>query len=122
MKGILFRYRDRWLHGKNCLEPLNLILIVQQHNRYNPHRLFAKVALHAFSLQVLQKSIRKSVLRPLVPRFLLALRSAMRTGEFHNVSLRIAVQSSPTRSAYPHDFWNMPFHGFFSSLDPRPPD
>jgi hypothetical protein len=83
--------RYEWLFRENRRKSFNLILIVQHHYRYYSHRLLAEVALHSFTLQVLQKSIRKSILGPFAPRFLLPLRAAMRTEVFHYVLLRIAV-------------------------------
>ena len=59
--------------GKDSLEPFHFIVIVQQHHWHHLHRLLAKVALHAFSLKVLQESIRKPVLGPLAPCFFLSL-------------------------------------------------
>jgi hypothetical protein len=58
------------------------------------------MALHAFSLQILQKAIRKPIFCPLAPGLLLAFRAAMRTSKFNYVLLRIAVQSCPARAAH----------------------
>src|SRR5256885_4109481 len=49
-----------------------------------------------FSLEILQKAVRKMILRALPPGILLASRTAVRTDELDPVLLRIAVQSSPS--------------------------
>src|SRR5271166_4550080 len=95
---------------KHRLEPLHFIPIMQKHNGHDSHRLFAEMALHAFSLKVLQEPVCKPVLGPLAPCFLLAFRAAMRTLKFHRVRLRIALQSRPARAAYPDNFRNLPIH------------
>src|SRR6516225_2422251 len=71
------------------------------------------VALGFFSLHVLQKSIRETILSPPAPRSLLAFRAAMRTDEFHQVLLRIAVQSCPARAAHTNNLTNAPLHWEF---------
>src|ERR1700688_2533277 len=67
--------------------------------------------MRRLTLQILQKSIRKMILRTLAPGVLLALRSAVRTGVFHRILLRIAVQSGPARAAYTYCFYITPVHG-----------
>src|ERR1700732_4485382 len=62
------------------------------------------------TLQILQKSIREVILRTLAPGVLLALRPAVRTGVFHRILLRIAVQSGPARAAYTYCLIT-PVHG-----------
>src|SRR6202011_1453146 len=66
--------------------------------------------MRRLTLQILQKSIRKMILRTLAPGVLLALRAAVRTGVFHRILLRIAVQSGPARAAYTYCFIT-PIHG-----------
>jgi hypothetical protein len=107
------------LFGEHRFEAFDLILIVYQHYRRHAQRLLAEVALHTFPLQVLQKTVRELILGPLVPRFLPASRTAMRADKLYKILLRIAVQCSPARAAYAHDFGNMPLH-FESPSDPRP--
>jgi hypothetical protein len=63
-------------------------------------------------LQVLQKTIRKVILRPLTASILLARRAAVGANEFNPVLLRIAVQSCPASAAHPNRFYIAPFHGF----------
>src|ERR1700674_2495516 len=60
--------------------------------------------MRRLTLQILQKSIREVILRTLAPGVLLALRAAVRTGVFHRILLRIAVQSGPARAAYTYCF------------------
>src|ERR1700732_3165973 len=66
--------------------------------------------MRRLALQILQKSIREVILRTLAPGVLLALRPAVRTGVFHRILLRIAVQSGPARAAYTYCFVT-PVHG-----------
>jgi hypothetical protein len=66
--------------------------------------------MRRLTLQILQKTIREVILRTLAPGVLLALRSAVRTGVFHRILLRIAVQSGPARAAYTYSFIT-PVHG-----------
>ncbi|MDQ1405569.1 MAG: hypothetical protein QOG55_1198 [Acidobacteriaceae bacterium] len=67
--------------------------------------------MRRLALQILQKSIREVILRTLAPGVLLALRPAVRTGVFHRILLRIAVQSGPARAAYAYCFHITPVHG-----------
>src|ERR1700719_1970685 len=60
--------------------------------------------MRRLALQILQKTIREVILRTLAPGVLLALRPAVRTGVFHRILLRIAVQSGPARAAYTYCF------------------
>src|ERR1700716_3597795 len=66
--------------------------------------------MRRLALQILQKSIREVILRTLAPGVLLTLRPAVRTGVFHRILLRIAVQSGPARAAYTYCFVT-PVHG-----------
>ena len=66
--------------------------------------------MRRLTLQILQKSIREVILRTLAPGVLLTLRPAVRTGVFHRILLRIAVQSGPARAAYTYCFVT-PVHG-----------
>src|ERR1700682_3355208 len=66
--------------------------------------------MRRLTLQILQKSIREVILRTLAPGVLLAVRAAVRTGVFHRILLRIAVQSGPARAAYSYCFIT-PVHG-----------
>src|ERR1700693_254279 len=66
--------------------------------------------MRRLALQSLQKTIREVILRTLAPGVLLALRPAVRTGVFHRILLRIAVQSGPARAAYTYCFIT-PVHG-----------
>src|SRR6266576_2853166 len=83
-------------------------------------RLLAGMANGHFTLQVLQKTVREMVQRPLAPGILLVTRAAVRTDEFHLVLLRIAVQSSPPGAAYANRFCITPVHGSQPPPDPRP--
>src|ERR1700730_18527576 len=67
--------------------------------------------MRRLTLQILQKTICEVILRTLAPGVLLALRPAVRTGVFHRILLRIAVQSGPARAAYTHCFHITPVHG-----------
>src|ERR1700676_1090660 len=67
--------------------------------------------MRRLALQILQKTIREVILRSLAPGVLLALRAAVRTGVFHRILLRIAVQSGPARAAYTYCFYITPVHG-----------
>src|ERR1700760_2275360 len=69
------------------------------------------MALDALPLQILHESVGEVVLRALVPGFLLALRSAVRTHKINYVLLRIAAQSCPSRSTNADHFANLLFHG-----------
>src|ERR1700722_7400872 len=60
--------------------------------------------MRRLTLQILQKTICEVILRTLAPGVLLALRPAVRTGVFHRILLRIAVQSGPARAAYTYCF------------------
>src|ERR1700722_10559746 len=66
--------------------------------------------MRRLTLQILQKTIREVILRTLAPGVLLALRPAVRTGVFHRILLRIAVQSGPARAAHTYCFIT-PVHG-----------
>src|ERR1700730_2968084 len=66
--------------------------------------------MRRLTLQILQKTICEVILRTLAPGVLLALRPAVRTGVFHRILLRIAVQSGPARAAYAYCFIT-PVHG-----------
>src|SRR6516225_1129347 len=79
------------------------------------------MTLCSFALQVLQKTVCEPILAPLAPGLFLTLRAAMRTIELHCVLSRIAVQSSPARSAHTNNLRNVPVHGI-SSWDLRPPN
>src|SRR5216684_985794 len=97
--------------GKNGFEAASFILIVQHDNGNNAQILLAGVALRHFSLQVLQKAIRKMIKRTLAPGIFLVPRAAVRTDELHRVLLRIAVQSSPAGAAHTYSFEIVPAHG-----------
>src|ERR1700674_3111139 len=66
--------------------------------------------MRRLTLQILQKTICEVILCALAPGVLLALRPAVRTGVFHRILLRIAVQSGPARAAYSYCFIT-PLHG-----------
>src|SRR6202140_4768129 len=51
------------------------------------------------------------ILRTRARGVLLALRPAVRTGVFHRILLRIAVQSGPARAAHTYCFHITPVHG-----------
>jgi len=99
--------------GKNSFKAASFILIVQHHDRNHAQVLFARMALRHFSLQILQKTIRKMIERALAPGILFVPRAAVRTDEFHRVLLRIAVQSSPAGAAHTYSFEIVPVHRGF---------
>jgi len=68
------------------------------------------MALRYFALQILQKTICEMIQRTLAPGIFLIPRAAVRTGEFHCVLLRIAVQSGPARAAHAYYFYIAPVH------------
>jgi hypothetical protein len=87
----------RFFRGKHGFEAALFFVIVDKYYWYNTQTLFAKMALNAFSLQILHKAVGKSILRALMSRFLLALRSAMRAYIIDYVLLGITAQGRPTR-------------------------
>jgi hypothetical protein len=103
-KVELVRIHQVLFVGKNGFKAASFILIVQHHNGNNAQVLLAGVALCDFTLQVLQKTIRKMIKRTLAPGIFLVPRAAVRTDEFHRVQLRIAVQSSPAGAAHTNSF------------------
>jgi hypothetical protein len=96
--------------GKNGFESPRFILIVQHHDWHNSQPLFAGMALRHFALQILQKAIRKMILRALAPGIFLVPRTAVGTDEFHRVLPRIAVQCSPARTAHTYRDNITPIH------------
>jgi hypothetical protein len=72
--------------------------------------LAASTAIRYLTLQILQKTIREMILRPLATGILLAPFAAVRTDELDPVLLRIAVQSRPTGAAHADNFRVLPFH------------
>src|ERR1043166_4984297 len=113
-----FRLSSRWLvRGakqlirKYRLKSPRFILIMQHHNGYHAHRLPARPAVGNLALQVLQKPIRKMILRALTPGIFLASRAAVRTDVLDLVLLLIAVQSRPAGAAHAQHLRVSPFHG-----------
>jgi hypothetical protein len=100
--------------GKYCFESPRLILIVQHYYRHYAQLLIASAAIRHFALQVLQKTVRKMILRPLAAGILLSPFAAVGTDIFDPVLLRIAVQSRPTGAAHADYFRISPFHRFAS--------
>jgi hypothetical protein len=95
---------------KDCFESPRFVLIVQHYYRHYAQGLSASAAIRHLALQILQKTIRKMILRPLAPGILLAPFAAVRTDVLDPVLLRIAVQSRPTGAAYADNFRVLPFH------------
>ncbi len=67
------------LVGKNGFKAASFILIVQHDNGDDAQVLLAGMALRHFSLQVLQKAVRKMIKRTLAPGIFLVPRAAVRT-------------------------------------------
>jgi hypothetical protein len=68
------------------------------------------MALCGFTLQILQEAVREMILRAFAARILLVRRATVQTSELHDVLLRIAIQSGPSRAAHTNCF-DMPIHG-----------
>jgi hypothetical protein len=101
---------------KHCFEPARFVLIVQHYYRYDSQGLSARPAVGHFALQILQKSVRKMILRPLAPGIFLAPCAAVGTDILDPILLRIAVQSRPTGAAHTDYLRVLPFHGFLLQI------
>ncbi len=102
--------RDVQLIGEDRFESTSFVLIVQHYYRHDAQGLPASAAICYLALQVLQKTIREMILRPLATGILLSPFPAVGTDELDPVLLGIAVQSRPTGAAYADNFRVMPFH------------
>jgi hypothetical protein len=91
-------------------ESPRFVLIVQHYYGHHAQGLAASAAICYLALQILQKSVREMILRPLAPGILLTPFAAVRTDELDPVLLRIAVQSRPTGAAHADNFRVLPFH------------
>src|SRR5579864_8654030 len=97
---------------KHAFEPALFVLIVQQDHGSNPQRMPARVAGSHFPLQVLQETIREMVLIGGAPRRLYAALTAVRTGVFQSVLLRITAQRGPARISDPNCLFRRKTHDF----------
>jgi hypothetical protein len=91
-------------------ESPSFVSIVQHYYGHHAQGLAASTAIRYLTLQILQKTIREMILRPLATGILLAPFAAVRTDELDPVLLRIAVQSRPTGAAHADNFRVLPFH------------
>jgi hypothetical protein len=102
--------RNVQLFREDRFESPGFVLIVQHYYWHHAQGLSASAAIRYLTLQVLQKTIREMILRPLATGILLAPFAAVRTDKLDPVLLRIAVQSRPTGAAYADSFRVLPFH------------
>src|SRR5262249_47022599 len=96
--------------GKNCGEAACFVPIVQHHDGDDAQIFLTRMALRDFALQVLQKTVGKTIEGALAASIFLVVLAAVGTDELDLVLLRIAVQSSPTGSAHPDRLGIVPFH------------
>jgi len=87
---LIFRGSRQFVREDSFKSPL-FVLVVQQHHRNYSQRSLAGMALRHFSLQILQKAVRKMIQSPLASGIFLVPCTAIRTHKFHLVLLRIAV-------------------------------
>jgi hypothetical protein len=102
--------RDFELVLKDRFESPGFVLIVQHYYWHHTQGLPASAAIRYLALQILQKTIREMILRPLTTGILLSPLPAVGTDVFDPVLLGIAVQSRPTGAAHAHNFRVLPFH------------
>jgi hypothetical protein len=73
-----------------------LALVMQQHNRRKVQRLLAVATGAHLALQILHEPIREVICRAWSASGLRPVRPAVRTREFDQILLRVAVQRGPT--------------------------
>jgi hypothetical protein len=91
--------------GKHAFKPALLVLVMQQKNRSDPQRMPARTAGRHFSMQVLQETIGEMILVGSASCGLYSMLTAIWTGIFKSILLRIAAQRRPARVTNPNSLF-----------------
>jgi hypothetical protein len=110
LEGERLTRNERKIFGKDGGESALFVLIVKKHDGNDTQLPFAGMARRHFALQVLEKTVGKTIESSFAPCVLLVASAAVGTNEFDGVLLRIAVQSRPTGATNPQSFGMLPVH------------